>query len=115
VYKVGDTVVVFNPPGVTEVGWKLHAPWLGPYKISVRLSPVGYVKIYLSSKLFRTSIDERVVRATSMSGGRRAFGSPTRVLYCFSGEALLLDRPPLYRKQRLFAVVDFDFAFDTST
>jgi hypothetical protein len=43
VYKVGDTVVVFNPPGVTEVGRKLHAPWLGPYKISERLSPVRYI------------------------------------------------------------------------
>jgi hypothetical protein len=73
------------------------------------------VKTYLSSNLYRTSIDERVVRATSRLGGRRAFGSPTRVLYCFSGEALLLDRPPLYRKQRSFAVVDFDLAFDTST
>jgi hypothetical protein len=50
--------------------------------------------------------------ATSRSEGRRAFGSPTRVLYRFSSRSSLLDRPPLYRKQRFFAVADFDLAFD---
>jgi hypothetical protein len=70
---------------------------------------------HLSSCEFEYQADERVIRATSRSGGRRAFGSPTRVLCCHSSRAPLLDRPPLYRKQRLFAVVDFALTFDTST
>jgi hypothetical protein len=43
VYKVGDMVAVFNTPGLTEGGRKLHASRLGPYKTSERLPPVGYI------------------------------------------------------------------------
>jgi hypothetical protein len=58
VYKVGDTVVVFTPPGLAVVGQKLHAPWLGQYKTSERLSPVGYIlEILIGGKRARAHVN----------------------------------------------------------
>jgi hypothetical protein len=32
-----------NPTGLVEEGWKLRAPWMGPYRIMDKLGPVSYV------------------------------------------------------------------------
>lgn len=38
---VGDHVVLFNPPGLTEKGCKIQVPWASPYVIVECLSKVG--------------------------------------------------------------------------
>jgi Tfp pilus assembly protein PilZ len=41
-YAVGDRVLVYHFPGLTECGRKLRVPWIGPYRISAKHSGVGY-------------------------------------------------------------------------
>jgi hypothetical protein len=42
-FENGDRVLLFRPPGQVEQGRKLRAPWLGPYRVKEKLSPIGYL------------------------------------------------------------------------
>jgi hypothetical protein len=41
-YVVGDLVLIYHPPGDVVVGCKLRVPWVGPYRIVSKQSPVSY-------------------------------------------------------------------------
>jgi hypothetical protein len=40
-YAVGDSVLIYRTPGVTESGRKLRVPWIGPCRITERDSAIG--------------------------------------------------------------------------
>jgi transposase InsO family protein len=42
-YDVGDRVLLFHPPALVEEGRKLRSPWLGPYVVTEKLSPIAYI------------------------------------------------------------------------
>jgi hypothetical protein len=42
-FDEGERVLLFHPPGQVEQGRKLRNPWLGPYRVKEKLSPIGYV------------------------------------------------------------------------
>lgn len=42
-YTVGDLVILYHVPGLTEEGQKLRVPWLFPYKVVEKLSEVWYI------------------------------------------------------------------------
>ena len=54
-YEVGDRVLVYDPPAAVERGRKLRTPWLGPYRVTEKLSPISYV--------LTSEIESRVARA----------------------------------------------------
>lgn len=41
-YEVGDQVLIYHVPWETQQGRKLRVPWIGPYRITEKLSTVGY-------------------------------------------------------------------------
>jgi hypothetical protein len=40
IFEIGNRVLIHNPPGDVEVGRKLRVPWIGPYRITEKHSPV---------------------------------------------------------------------------
>jgi hypothetical protein len=42
-YEVGDRVLVYDNEGDVAVGRKLRVPWLGPYRVTEKLSKLNYV------------------------------------------------------------------------
>jgi hypothetical protein len=42
-FAEGDRVLVYDEPTAAGQGRKMRTPWLGPYRVEKRLSPVGYL------------------------------------------------------------------------
>jgi hypothetical protein len=60
-YEVGETVFVFNPPGLIEKGRKLVPPWLGPYVVQKKLSEISYLLTDRMGKVSRVHVN-RIAR-----------------------------------------------------
>jgi hypothetical protein len=57
-YNVGDRVLVYHPQGDVEKGRKLRVPWIGPYLVTERHSPVGYtVRSEVEGKVARVHVN----------------------------------------------------------
>ena len=57
-FEKGQRVLLFYPPGLTEEGRKLRSPWLGPYVVQERLSPIAYVlRGEVSGEIARTHVN----------------------------------------------------------
>jgi hypothetical protein len=42
-FEQGDRVLLFNRLGQVEQARKLRSPWLGPYRVKEKLSPISYI------------------------------------------------------------------------
>jgi transposase InsO family protein len=57
-FKIGDRALIYHPPGDAEVGRKLRVPWIGPYSITDKHSPVSYsLKSEIDGKSARAHVN----------------------------------------------------------
>jgi hypothetical protein len=75
-YAVGDRVLVYDNEGDVAVGPKLRVPWLGPYRVTERLSDINYVLrgemtgVEARSHVKRSAqMDERLVEPEGAANG----------------------------------------------
>jgi hypothetical protein len=64
---------LLHPPGQVEQGRKLRTPWLGPYRVKEKLSPIGYL---LESEVTKEVARVHVNRMRKFSGEFVELGSP---------------------------------------
>jgi hypothetical protein len=69
----GDRVLLFYPPGQVEQGRKLRSPWLGPYRVKEKSSPISYM---LESEATKEVARVHVNRLRTFSEGFVELGSP---------------------------------------
>ena len=65
-YENDASVFVFNPLGVKESGRKLRAPWMGPYRVCKKLSPVSYLLQDRQGRVSRAHVN-RLTHATNLN------------------------------------------------
>jgi hypothetical protein len=57
-YAVGDRLLIYHFPGLTDCGRKLRVPWIGRYRISAKHSGVGYSAVTeLDGKMARVHVN----------------------------------------------------------
>jgi transposase InsO family protein len=72
-FEQGDRVLLFYPPGQVEQGRKLRSPWLGPYRVKEKLSPISYM---LESEATKEVARVHVNRLRTFSEAFAEVGSP---------------------------------------
>lgn len=76
VYEPGERVLVYDNEGDAAIGRKLRRPWLGPYRVAAKITPLNYVLVgEVTGVEARTHVnrmarfDERVVEDAEEAGG----------------------------------------------